>query len=169
MQIKNYPNYDVREDGTVWSNTRRGGDRGKVWPWRQLIPLVTNHGYLRLWLTNQSGKRKVLVHHLVLEAFVGPRPHGLMACHNDGNKLNNTPSNLRWGTAKDNHDDSVRHGTAVSGGRVHFAKLSEASVKALRSEYAQGGITGRQLGPKYGITQSTVSKITRRRNWAHVA
>jgi flavin-dependent thymidylate synthase len=34
-------------------------------------------------------------------------------CHNDGNSLNNTLDNLRWGTPKENSEDMVTHGTST--------------------------------------------------------
>ena len=42
------------------------------------------------------------VHSLVCEAFNGPRPAGLVCCHDDENWRNNTPGNLFWGTQKEN-------------------------------------------------------------------
>ena len=48
--------------------------------------------------------------HLVLEAFVGPRPKGMFCCHRDDNPRNNVLSNLRWGTPSDNTQDAIRNG-----------------------------------------------------------
>src|SRR5699024_6464865 len=50
------------------------------------------------------------VHRLVLEAFVGPCPDGMEACHWDDDKTNNHVSNLRWATQSDNMHDRVRNG-----------------------------------------------------------
>jgi hypothetical protein len=61
---------------------------------------------------------QVYVHHLVLEAFVGPRPAGRQAAHGDGDKANNVVTNLRWATRKENEGDKVRHGTKVFGART---------------------------------------------------
>lgn len=56
-----------------------------------------------------DGKHTVrYVHHLVLEAFVGPRPPGMEACHFDGNAQNNRLENLRWGTSAENKADAIR-------------------------------------------------------------
>jgi hypothetical protein len=57
------------------------------------------------------------VHHLVLEAFVGPRPAGHEAAHGDGDKTNNALANLRWATPKENAADRYRHGTVLFGTR----------------------------------------------------
>lgn len=51
------------------------------------------------------------VHHLVLEAFVGPRPHGMQCRHINGNSLDNRLKNLAWGTPSEDNYDRVRHGT----------------------------------------------------------
>lgn len=50
------------------------------------------------------------VHRLVLEAFVGPSPDGIVARHLDDNKENNHLGNLRWGTESENAHDKVRNG-----------------------------------------------------------
>jgi hypothetical protein len=52
-----------------------------------------------------------MVHQLVLEAFVGPRPRGMESCHNNGNQTDNRLVNLRWDTKSENNLDRVRHGT----------------------------------------------------------
>ncbi|ATN90230.1 HNH endonuclease [Gordonia phage Lennon] len=56
------------------------------------------------------------VHRLVALAFHGtpPTPRH-QVCHADGDGLNNTPGNLRWGTALDNADDMRRHGRHRNG------------------------------------------------------
>ncbi len=58
------------------------------------------------------GRRTVArkVSGLVLEAFCGPRPEGMYACHNNGNKTDDRLCNLRWGTPSSNNFDTVRHG-----------------------------------------------------------
>lgn len=46
----------------------------------------------------------------------GPAPKDKpMACHSCGNDWCSNPKHVYWGTAKNNYDDSVRHGTAYVG------------------------------------------------------
>lgn len=86
-----------------------------------------HRGYLRkLFLRSQDGRIQVMVnrhvrkvHHLVLEAFAGPRPLGMVACHKNDIPSDNRPDNLYWGTASDNQRDSVRNGTHVYAKRIH--------------------------------------------------
>jgi hypothetical protein len=51
------------------------------------------------------------VHVAVASLFIGPRPSGLLVLHNNGDFRDNRVVNLRYGTAKDNYEDAVRHGT----------------------------------------------------------
>lgn len=70
-------------------------------------------------LKDGTTSRKALVHVLVLEAFVGPRPEGMACCHNDGDGQNNTLANLRWDTYSSNNHDLVRHGTHWNARKTH--------------------------------------------------
>ncbi|MDP7729539.1 HNH endonuclease [Mycobacterium sp. TY813] len=65
------------------------------------------------------------MHHLVLEAFVGPRPPGLEGCHGNGDPADNSVANLRWDTRSANVFDSVRHGTHNHASRTHCSKGHE--------------------------------------------
>lgn len=47
------------------------------------------------------------IHTLVLEAFVGKRPEGMMCCHGDCDSFNNSLANLRWDTREANRRDTV--------------------------------------------------------------
>ncbi|MGH3845534.1 MAG: HNH endonuclease [Pseudonocardiaceae bacterium] len=60
-----------------------------------------------------------LVHHLVLTAFVEPRPPGKEGRHLDRNPGNNHLSNLRWSTHSENQLDQIRHGTHYERNRTH--------------------------------------------------
>ena len=50
----------------------------------------------------RKGYKTRKVHRLVCEAFNGPCPEGLVCMHLDENSANNVPTNLQWGTPKDN-------------------------------------------------------------------
>jgi HNH endonuclease len=69
--------------------------------------------------------RNVWVHHLVLEAFVGPAPEGKPICRHfpDRDRHNNRLDNLQWGTYLENEADKLFHGMRATGdrngGRLH--------------------------------------------------
>lgn len=128
---------------------------------------VSNSGYPRVGLCSDSKYDYYHVHRLVLWAFVGPPAKGLIARHLDGNKLNNHLTNLAWGTYKENSNDQLLHGTRVVGESTIGSKLTETNVKAIRLLVAKG-MWQRLVADKFGITQSSVSRIVSRENWAHV-
>lgn len=96
------PRYMVSEHGDV---TYKG---------RKKTPFL-HKNYLRVNVNNQPTS----VHILVIEAFIGPRPEGMMTCHWDDDKLNNHYTNLRWGTHGDNQRDSVRNKTHKGTKKTH--------------------------------------------------
>jgi len=69
----------------------------------------SGRGYLRVGLYRNRKKKYPFAHRLVLEAFIGPCPEGLEACHEDGNPANNNLSNLRYDTHQANSFDRVQH------------------------------------------------------------
>ena len=76
------------------------------------------------------------VHHLVLEAFVGPRPIGMECCHLDDDPTNNYLSNLRWDTRSANSFDAVRNGRHPTGSKTrctHGHDLTPDNVWVARS------------------------------------
>lgn len=119
-----------------------------------------------LWPDGRPHTRTV--HVLVLTAFVGPVPAGMEGCHIDGNRANNRRDNLKWGTHRENVADQIRHGTLASGSRHWNAKMDEAAVRDLRTDYATGRIGYRRLAKKYDITMGAVRSIVLRESWKHV-
>jgi hypothetical protein len=87
---------EVSTEGLVWSHRKR----------KLLTQTPNNKGYLRVRYVNDAGERvSRLVHVLVLEAFVSPRPPGWQACHGAGGQTDNRLPNLRWGSPEANLRD----------------------------------------------------------------
>lgn len=80
--------------------------KGKI-----LSPGKREQGHLYVILNNHGFRKTMMVHRLVLEAFVGPMPKGIVCCHNDGNPANNHLDNLRYDTVQGNILDKFKHGT----------------------------------------------------------
>src|SRR5512139_4065704 len=67
-------------------------------------------GYHHVGLYKGGKVRTHRVHRLVLTAFVGPPPDGMVALHRDDDQDNNTLANLYWGTLLQNSADLKRNG-----------------------------------------------------------
>lgn len=83
------------------------------------------------------------------------------------------PEHLQLGTVSENmkhaHEDG-RGEHFKSQGEDHYnAKLTEDIVRLLRSEYASGQISGRQLADKHGLNYDNVKSVLQRKSWKHVA
>jgi hypothetical protein len=101
----------------------------------------------------------------VLLAFVGPRPDGTEAAHEDGDPANNRLGNLSWKTPKANQSDRVKHGTANRGSRHGCAKLTEADVLALRA--GELG-TPKEAAERLGVDLVTIYNARNGKTWKHI-
>lgn len=134
--------------------------------WLILKPSLSPSGYLMAKLSDSNFFRFTRgVHGWVALAFHGPVPSGRQIRHLDGNKLNNSPGNLRYGTAKENAADKVIHGTQARGSAHHSGKLHESQVLAIRESLTHGA-TAASLAAKYGVTETAIFAIKKRKTWA---
>lgn len=104
------------------------------------------------------------VHSLVLEAFRGLRPQGLVCRHLNGNPRDNRIENLAWGTPKENMADEFRHGTKPFGQRCSFAKLSDTKVLEIRL-LLRSNETCRAIANRFGVSKGAVEDISSGRTW----
>lgn len=130
-----------------------------------LSPFKSRNGYIVATFSVDRKRKKLSVHRMVCEAFVGPAPskdHEVR--HGDGVRSNNRQDNLVWGTAAENAADRVTHGTQIRGQDVHNSKLTEADVVLIREDRRRL----KDIACEYGVHLSLISLIKRRRVWAHV-
>lgn len=103
------------------------------------------------------------VAHLVLEAFTGMCPVGMVACHNDGNKTNNKPENLRWDTQGANLLDRKRHGTNTDGEHHWNARLKSEQIDEFRRRASTEKLSN--LAREYGIHYQHAYRIKKGLRW----
>ena len=139
---------------------------------RILKQFKTSDGYYAVNLVDkENGKRKQFrVHRLVLLAFKGAPPEGMVACHNDGDTSNNKLSNLRWDTQQGNQRDRIRHGTSLRGTQSGTNKLTRKQVikikKALSVDNSFKNI--KNLAKKYNVSEATIGDIRANRTWEYL-
>ena len=156
--------YCVGSDGSVWSCRKAKVPAGQYRvgavtvitdQWRKLRPWGGGTDLRPHVTINRKSQR---VHRLVLEAFIGPCPKGMVAVHKDGDCHNNRLSNLRWGTPKENGEDAVRHGRSSRGVKNPNAKLTEEKVRTIRILSGQGK-TQKEIASILGVDSSNVCRV----------
>lgn len=159
------PGYDVSDLGRIrsrknarWGLFPRGGFR--------ILKLVPANNPGEPYMSIRVDGQTRLVHVIVLEAFVGPRPTALhQASHIDRMRWNNRIDNLCWETRAENEARKAGHGTLPRGTQNGHAKLTEADVAAIRYALPDARIPYRTIAAVYGVSPGTVSDINRRRSW----
>lgn len=105
LPVTDWPGYEVSDLGRV-----RSWKGGQTSP-RLLRAHACRRGYHRVQLCCRSQRRTMLVHRLVLMAFVGASPEGHECRHLNGDPSDNRLANLAWGTSAENERDKRSHGT----------------------------------------------------------
>lgn len=162
--VPKWPGYAVGSDGSVWSCRIT---RSRQWqPWSRMATLFSTTGYhiTTLCCGRNRIRRSVGVHILVLETFSGPRPFPTsVARHLDGNCVNNSASNLKWGTQSENCQDRHAHGTDSIGEKSATAKLTASDVEQIRGMAASQSQAS--IAKCYGVHPSTISLLLNGKSW----
>jgi hypothetical protein len=151
-----FSRYLVSDEGEVLSLVKKP----------RILKPIRMGNYRGLQIVGDDGRlAKKYLHRLVLEAYHGPAPAGAEGRHLDGNKANNHPRNLAWGTKLENEADRKRHGTTAKGERNPQARLTAERVEEMRALYAAGGWTFKRLGAAFCVTTMTAHRAVRRQTW----
>lgn len=140
--------------------------------WRTRIkkPSTDSQGYQRVSFWTDRGSRKTSVHSLVAEAFLGPRPEGLVIRHINGDCADNRPENLVYGTQVENEADKKSHGKHVEGERHPASKLTDEMVAEIRRRHKaapkefNASATAREFGVTWAVIKCVIDRVT----WKHV-
>ena len=160
IDIPEWDRYQVSEKGDVRSKdmvVNAKGEKTAVRKGRLLTLITKNNGYLCVTLTNGVDRPQIGVHRLVARAFIGECPIGLQVLHWDGDKTNNCPTNLRYGTQAENKEDDRR---LRREGRI----LDREAVNEIRGKKD----TATALAKKFGVSLHTIHGVWYRRSWKHV-
>lgn len=143
------------------------GDDGHIYridrsePRRLREAVVSGYRRVSLALGSKRTQENRRVHEIVCTAFYGPRPSERYEVrHLDGDRSNNLPDNLDWGTPEANWSDRKAHGRGVHE-EHHNAKLSMEIADAMRAS----GKTAWALAKEYEVSPKTVRNILAGRTW----
>lgn len=168
VNVKDFPGYRVSDEGDVETCRLMGSKGGLGEEWRPMTPSKKDSGHLFVRLRRDGKYHTRYIHVLVLEAFVGPCPPGLEACHSpDRNPANNNVANLRWDTHAENIRDRTRHGTGNEGEKHGAHVLTEAKIEEARRRIELGE-TQTAVAESFGVDQSAISRALSGARWKHL-
>ncbi len=163
-QIDGFPDYEVSTFGHVRSwKTKVRRKRART---PHLLKQLRSKLQLRVAFSRNQKLYFRLVHRLVLEAFVGPCPPGMEACHNNSDYTNNQIDNLRWDTAISNWEDRRAHGFHGRGSQNGRAILTSDMVVDIRERFVAGESYD-QLAEAHSVGRTTIGHIVNGRTWKH--
>lgn len=116
----------------------------------------------------QIGGKTVSVHRLAWEEARGPIPAGMIVRHKCDIRACINAEHLELGSHLDNMRDRNERGRQARGESQGHALLTEAEVCAIRERY-RSGERQTALALEYGVHQTTVSDIVRRKSWQHIS
>lgn len=112
----------------------------------------------------------VTVHSLIADAFIGPRPDGLQVNHKDGNKLNNSASNLEYVTRSGNMKHAISSGLwsppIIRGERNHKTNLTSEDIHRIIS--LENTQTKTAIAKQFSVSRTCVADIYSGKTWFHV-
>lgn len=181
---KPLPSVSEKDIARFWSKVdKRGPD--ECWPW---IGKRNRDGYGRLHIS----LREVGAHRVAHLVRSGADPFPFMVCHTCDVRYEPgdmsyrkccNPAHLVVGTSADNLGHMAESGRCQSGDRHYsrrspelmprgenraHSKLTEQDVIDIRYRYACRSESQTTLSREYGVNQTTISEIIRRKKWAHI-
>lgn len=147
---------------------------------KNLAPVLLRNGYVRITLCNGAARSNRLIHRIVAEAFIGPRPLGMQINHKDGNKKNNSIDNLEYLTPSDNQKHASANGLMRKGDNHQArknpdyikrgeespsAKLTLAQVVEMRAMRSRTGLSYKKIADVFDIDASNAWLICRGKSW----
>lgn len=156
--MKEYFGYKVSSEGVVYSK------RGK-----KMSSSDNGRGYQILQLRINGKSRTRAVHRLVAELFVENPKGYLEVGHLDGDKLNNSASNLVWCTRSENiqhaYDNGLRSAKGENNSR---AKITENDVHWV-CQLIVDGFSCAKIAEVTGYPYHAIRRIRCRENWTYIS
>lgn len=112
-----------------------------------------------------DGGRQKLTHRVSYQLHCGAIPEGALVCHTCDVRHCVNPAHLFIGTHDDNNKDKVDKGRQPHGSAIVNSKLSEQDARDILRNVSE---THTAIAKRYGVAQSTVSRIKSGRRWKYL-
>ena len=155
-QIKGFQDYSITENGQVFSHKTNKFKK----------PFVFPTGYIGITLSKNAVSKNYYLHRIVADNYISNPNNKPQVNHIDGNKVNNSISNLEWVTSSQNNFERCKR--FKKSGKKHWkAKLTTEQVIEIRKYFIEGK-TYRWIAKIYKVSLSTLWAIKFRKIWTHV-
>lgn len=161
-------------EARFWAKVdKRGPD--ECWEWKAHRQKLLGYGQFGM---DRGGPRwdTVLAHRIAWELSNGPIPEDLIVCHSCDNPPCCNPGHLFLGTYRDNIQDAMSKGrmreiprfSRARGEQVKTSRLSASDVLLIRQMYETSGVSQEKLAARFGVGQTTISRVVLRKVWTHI-
>lgn len=142
-----------------WSKVdKRAPD--ECWPWQGTI-IDSGYGVMLF-------KGKPTRAHRIAFFLARGRMPTAQGCHTCDNRRCVNDAHIFDGTPLANNRDKIAKGRAPDGVQHGRAKLNDATVIAIRAEYARGNVRQIDLARKYGVSKAAIWYALHGKTWDHV-
>lgn len=129
--------------------------------------IAITRGYYSVQLTSHGKRFHRQIHRMKAIAFIANPNNYKEVNHLDGNKLNNSLSNLEWTDRKRNAVHAAENGLLATGERNGSAILQERLVRAIKIMIAKKYTLG-EIAEIFETGTSTIHRIKKGTHWKHV-
>ena len=163
--VEEFPDYVVSSNGRV---TRVVKAKNNQKP--RYLGFTNLKGYQGVALFKDNKKHIRQIHHLVLEAFISPRPKGHETNHINADRSDNRVENLEWVTSSENRRHSMKLGRAFfpKGEEVGGSKLTNDDVLQIRDIVSRDILLQTEVAKLFNISTSQICAIKQRKEWRHI-
>ena len=174
--IPSFPDYLVSNLGRVKTKSRKVRYVHSVTKKEQFRQ--SSERFLKVQYNNRTGYKfhqlyidkkmyNVNIHILVADAFLDKIDGFDFINHIDGNKHNNTLSNLERCTNEYNHEHATITGLKARGEKIASSKLTEKCVYAIKY-FLEKGVNHKELSFAFKVSRATINMIDNNKIWKHV-
>ena len=163
--LKGYEDsYQISDSGRIF--TKRRPIENQIYYGNELVPQLTSDGYLKVTLSKNCKSKKYYLHRLVAIQFLDNLDNLPQVNHIDGNKLNNSITNLEWCTKQENQNHAIRTGLMQRGQERPSSKLTEQQV--LEIYKLKGVLKAQDIADMYKVSKNTINCILRGSKWKYL-
>lgn len=139
--------YTIDEEGSIRS--KKTGNA--------VAQQINSAGYCVSQIYKNNKRYVVKIHRAVIKSFIGDPDKRCVIAHRDGNKYNNSLSNLLITSPYVNNQHKKEHGTVRKGENHWNCVLSDAAVDFIRNK--EHGMNNSQLATLFSCSDSHVRNI----------